>query len=545
MSELNKAPQFVRLSAQAATAELRTETYQGSEVVVVPVIALLGNVVVEGMVSEAPEFVPADVLAAAPSGWDGRPILAAHPNNGTSGANEPSTWDTRVFGQIFHSEFSDNRLRVEAWLNPAQAERAGDDAVDVLARVQSGEMVEVSVGAWVWLEDAEGVSPDGKPYKQVWQACVPDHLAMGLTTQGGVGACSNKMGCGGPRVFASNGGPRVYSAKQATEIKESNMNTSLLARLVAKLGADGLTALAEGMSDNQLRQKLNKALRAIVPAFWGVEEVFHESSTAIYVAMPGDSIEFYECSFTVDGDNVTLGRRKRVEPVTEWKKVATAQGAGDDSKDEADNKPAANAGCKCHEAAAIADGEAARKGKGDGMTDKVKELVGRLTANAATKLTDADVDKLSALGEEQLTALVALVEKPPVEVVKEVVKESTPDPNLVTLTKDEATAMRRALAREQEREKVHRANLTKALVDSGVCKYTEAQLAKKETDDLELLAESLGLLNAEDAGVVDFSGRSLLAASAADDKDNASAAPPDAWKLDANVSKAIGHRTIQ
>jgi len=532
-------PHFVRLSAQATTAQLRNEVYQGQPVVAIPVVALRGNIVVEGMNSEEPEFVPSDVLAAAPNGLDGRPCVNVHPADGKEGANTPERWENAVFGQCFGSHFTNDALQTEVWLNRAQAEHVGPDAVEVIDKALAHEMFEVSIGAWVWLEDEEGIAPDGNHYGQRWKAAVFDHIALGLQAQGGVGACGVDRGCGGPRVL---------SAKQAIEIKERTDMEPMLARLVAKLGKDGLAALAEGMSDNTLRQKLNKALRAVVPAFWGVEEVFNESSTAIYVAMPGDSIEFWECSFSVDGENVTLGRRKRVEPVTEWKKVAASASAADDLSQLSDEEVAARAAnlktnCKCQDhgaANAAGDQAAPNQGtKGASMTDKIKELVGRLTANAATKLTDADAEALGALGEEKLEAMVALVEKP--AEVKEVVKEPTPDPNLVTFTKDEATAMRKALAKQEADEKAHRSTLVKALVGANV-KYTEAQLNAKTTDDLEALAETVGVFEIE-GGAPDFSGRGLFAAHAAADADGADDfIPPDAYALPAAQATALGYK---
>lgn len=539
MTEPRKpVPQFVRLSAQAKTAKLRTETYKGEEHIVVPTVLLVGDIVVEGMNSEAPEFVPADVLAAAPSGLNGRPVVNVHPSDGREGANTPERWEQEVFGQCWNSHFTNGALQTELWLNRTQAENVGPDAIEVIDKALAQEMFEVSIGAWVWLIDEEGVAPDGNKYGQRWQTLVHDHAAAGLQAQGGKGACGIDRGCGGPRVL---------SAKQAEAIKERTdmSQKSLLHRLAEKLGETEFNALAEGMSDNDIRRKLNKALRASVPAFWGVDAIYMDSSTAIYTAMPGDSIEFYECNFTVNGDEVTIGRRKRVEPVTEWKKVAAAQGADGASEDKDDeHKPAANAGCKCHETAANpADGQAAQQGKqGDGtMSDKIKELVGRLVANAATKLTDADAPTLTALGEEKLATMCELFEKPPVEVIKEVPAQA--DPNLVTLTKDEAAAMRKALAKQEAEEKQHRAHLVGALVKQGV-KYTEAQLNAKDTPDLEALADTVGLFDGAEGVAPDYSGRGQFAAHAAANADEGAEAyaPPDAYGLPAASAKALGYR---
>lgn len=565
-----KLPTYVSLAATLDGAQLRTQVYAGVEHLVVPVVALVGDAVVEGMLSNGPELVPADVLAAAPSSWNGRPVVAFHP---LTGANEPETWDKFVFGQIFSAEFSDNRLRMEAFLDPAAAQSAGDDAVEVINKALAGEMIEVSVGAWVWMEEATGVNHQGRKYTSKWVACIPDHLAMGLQTQGGVGACSNEDGCGGMRVNANRPTMHLMTSAQALDaLKETFMPTaqkSFTQLALETLTEPALATLAEGMSDIQLRQSLEKALRALVPGFWGVAEVFADSSTCVFMAMPGDSVEFWEASFTMDGGNATIGRRKQVEPVTKWEKVKNATSSEIEVKVNVDTAAlnelqtiatnlqraactmSANCGggdkCSCNHKSSsantatpvVGDSPAALTGKGASLMSK-KELVGRLVANAATKLTDADVEKLNALSEEQLTALVALVDKPAEKVEVKVEVPATPDPNLVTFTADEAKAMRAALARENARETAHRADLVKGITEAGT-KYTEQQLAAKTTEDLELLADTLGLF--DESAVPDFSGRGLHAVAAANATDNlAASAPPDPWKV-AGLGKALGYRT--
>ena len=547
-----KSPTFVRFSSAPVVAQFRTEVHSGVEYVVAPFVALVGDIVVEGLNSEAPEFVPASVLAAAPAGFNGRPLVNIHPLDGKGSANTPQSWDEQVYGQVFNSEFSDNRLKVECWFNPEQAERAGEGAMEVLAKVRTGELVEVSVGAWVWLEEDPGVAPDGTPYEQRWQAMVPDHLAVGLQAQGGKGACSVETGCGGPRLL---------TAKQATQIvnirnerKETSKMKSL-ASVIEKLGAEGLQALAEGMSDNALRQKLNKALRAVVPGFWGVEEVFPDSSTAIFVARPEDEIQFWECAFTVEGDSVTIGRRKQVEPVTRWEKVAAAANdkivetdKAEINSEAADDKaPSAKPPCQCH--------QNAQNGQGDRDMSKIAELAGKLIAAAAahaTKsngtsapvFTDADKPKLEAMSEPQLEALVAVytaepakqepAPEPKAEVKTEAKDEG--DPDVVTLSRTEANRLRQMANREEKREKAHRETIIASLVAAG-CAYTEKQLQAKDTEDLDLLARSLDI-NEEPS----FEGRGLHAVERANgDKDKA-VVPTDPWKTGA-LGKQLGYAT--
>lgn len=529
-------PSFVRLSGEAVAAEVRMATYAGVEHVVVPIVALKGGIVVTGLLSDGPEYIPPDVLAAAPGGWSGRPCIAYHPDDT---ANTPQTWDSSVFGQAFSATYSDDLLRVEGWLNPKQAERAGEDAVEVVAKALAGDMFEVSVGAWVWLEEEEGVSPSGEKYSYRWQAVVPDHIALGLQRHGGKGACSNEMGCGGPRVF---------SAKQAADIKDnketSMPSTNLLSRLATKLGKEGVEALAEGMSDNDIRRKLNRALRAIVPGFWGVDEVFQADSTAIFTAMPQDSLEFWECAFTLDeAGEVTIGRRKQVEPVTEWKRVTKAADGDEEPEDKPELKTESNKSCKCHEAdngnTAVVGDKQPDQGKGVTMSDKATDkgvlagdaatatLAGRLIANSAAPFQESDKDVLLAMGEEKLTALAAAFEKP----------EPAVDPNAVVIAKDKLAQLERLAAREEARDKQHRAQLVAALLATGRKGFDEKALNAKLTEELEALSEFAGI--EEPAVTV---GPGTFALSQVDNADINDYMPPDPWKSPPALAKQLGYR---
>src|SRR5688572_26209003 len=126
-------PTFVRLTSRPVAAEFRIDTLAGVECVVAPFVALVGDIVVEGMRSEKPEYVPANVLAISSEGLNGRPIVNIHPTDEKGSANTPESWSNLVYGQVFDAEFVDNRLKVECWFNPKQAERAGAGAIEVLS----------------------------------------------------------------------------------------------------------------------------------------------------------------------------------------------------------------------------------------------------------------------------------------------------------------------------------------------------------------------------------------------------------------------------
>lgn len=178
-----------------ATGQLRTGQYEGREHIVVPVVALMEGVI-HAINAETPEFVPIQCLACAPQGWNGRPIVLAHPvrNGRQISANSPEVLEAQAFGRIFNARILGKKLLMDAWIDPVRAKAVGADRM--LERIQANDMVEVSVGAFVVAEATAGIY-NNKIYKAVWKDVVPDHLAF---LPRGVGACSNQMGCGTPRA---------------------------------------------------------------------------------------------------------------------------------------------------------------------------------------------------------------------------------------------------------------------------------------------------------------------------------------------------------
>lgn len=198
-----------------AGGQIRTAQFDGRKHLVVPVVMLLGDAVLRPMHSSSPEFVPAELLAEAPSQWDGRPIVAVHPHQGRGSANQPRTLEAMKFGTIFHTKFKSNSLQAEAWIDPARAEKLGGDALDTTRRLSRGERIEVSVGAWVALAEESGVSPSGARYGARWASLASDHLAFGLA--GHEGACSVDMGCGAPRAAQADDTAAVSQTRAAAQ----------------------------------------------------------------------------------------------------------------------------------------------------------------------------------------------------------------------------------------------------------------------------------------------------------------------------------------
>jgi len=181
------------------TGAIRLETFNSKEHIVVPVVA-----VVEGVMfasgADGPELVTAEVLSRAPGSWNGRPVVVNHPKS-TDGemisANDPITLESQSIGVLFNTKVEDKKLKTEAWIDTARASELGGVIEETINAVSEGEVVEVSVGAFVSTLAQEGTFDD-KEFSAIWQDVVPDHLA--ILEKGVKGACSIEDGCGTNRV---------------------------------------------------------------------------------------------------------------------------------------------------------------------------------------------------------------------------------------------------------------------------------------------------------------------------------------------------------
>jgi hypothetical protein len=462
-------PQFLRIAAEVDSSNLRTAEFMGDEHLVVPVVALVGDSVVRPMGSAGPEFVPAEELAATPGAWNGRPVLPDHPK-GASSANDPETLEAEQFGQVFNSTFENGRLKVEAWLNRAAAERIGEAAQDVIRRFEAGEMVEVSVGAWVAAEKRSG-SHNGKPYEFVWHDVVPDHLAM--LPEGTKGACSIEMGCGAPRMNQDGEAPKMTKMQ------------SMFNRFLESVG---ITSAEVG--DATLRDSLHSALFAVEPAFEGIIEVFPDSGTVVYMTFPEETMMLWERGFSVDDEaNVTLAdEAAQVEQVTGFQPVKAARADPGDS----DTKTAQDGDCPCNH-----QGEPP-------MTKDVQELVGRLVACERSPFTEADAEWLAAAPEERLRELADNLPKPAPE-------PAAPTPQTEAEWLEAAPeGIRSMVERYQNEEASRRASLVLSLAAAQTV-YSAEALETKPTEELASLAKILKL----DEPTPDFSGRPMPVAAKA------------------------------
>lgn len=472
------------INAQADTKAIRMETLLGEEQMVVPVVAL-----VEGVHQAAnapnPELALASEFGKFPQSWDGRPVLLNHPvrDGELVSANSPDVTDTEVFGSLFNAFIEDKKLKAEIWINKTRVAELGDDVQATVKRLEDGDIVEVSIGAFMSILEAKGTY-GGETYEGIWVDIVPDHMA--LLSEGTIGACSIEDGCGAPRINmrtqpTENGAPPTASESgQDAKSTKKGMFTDLIEKFKAlKLNLGG----NEGdISDSDKRRRLDVALMDADPerAFIWIHAVFN--SSVVYERNETLLMRSYSIdnagSVSVEDDIVAVFLKTTFEPVE-----PAPQGAST-------------------------------------MTD-LEKRVAALIANPKTQFTEANIGILNGLSEDVIKEMEAAAEKlPEPEVKKEEPKQepaaaaaATPadlqavvDKEAVKLLEgqkqepvksktaeefiDEAPAeMQEVLLEGLNMHRGRKAELVKSLASNNRCDYTEDALNTMSVGDLEKMAK--------------------------------------------------------
>jgi hypothetical protein len=387
----------LRLGMQAATSEIKMRQFNGIDHIVAPVVMLKVGVIWPSN-SPMPELVTLESFARSPGAWNNEPVLWDHP---PESAGLPGIMEQMAFGRVFNAHVEEDRLMAEAWLDPQRAMQLGGHAQRSVERILAGEMQEVSVGAFVEYLMKSGVF-NGKEYGRVWARAFPDHLALLPETD--TGACSNEMGCGIPRAASAKSVFYSYDEPDRALLHQGTDNGTLPAPGVmeGQTNEEPMTTLQtlrerfkdlcrfvslqgeEGMSDVDLRQVLDAALRATEPGFLGVEAVFTESSSVVFAVAPEEVVAWFSQAFTIaDSGEVTFSDREEVAPVTRFEPVGATT---------------ASASCDCDDATGTSQEE--------GDTD-MDERIQALIANAGTPYTEADAVWMAGIPEDRLAALEA------------------------------------------------------------------------------------------------------------------------------------------
>jgi len=383
---------------QQEAGELRTAAFEDREHLIVPVVALVEGVI-HPVNADTPELVLAEELKPTVGAWNGEPVCFDHPDIGgvRVSANDPRVLEQFMVGRLFNTKLEDLRLKTEAWLDLPRIAAMSGRAQELVDRINAGELVEVSVGAFVAAERKSGVH-DGKRYAAVWREIGPDHLAM--LPAGIAGACSVEMGCGAPRAASAGAGLlHVLSADgilMPTGVNEEGRVTGLndaeggpgkfatLAERFRGLGRFLLRDAQGDMSDNDLRQALSTALFSTEPAFLFIEAVFPAEQLVVYAVEPEGEFAWLERSFEInDAGDVTFGDSVEVIPTTTFEPVTAA------------------AACGCDDPAVCQCGSQPNE---ETNMDKAQRIAA-LIANERTTFTAADEAGLVAMSDATLTAL--------------------------------------------------------------------------------------------------------------------------------------------
>jgi hypothetical protein len=492
-----------------AAGELRTAQFESRQHLIVPVVALMEGVI-QAANSDEPEFVPAEVLAQFAAAWNGEPVLWDHPIVGGErvSANDPRVLEAYMTGRLFNAQMKGTKLSPEAWLDLERCAAMGGHAQDLVDRVNAGELIEVSVGAFVKALAERGVHK-GKRYSRRWTELAPDHLAM--LPAGTQGACSAEMGCGAPRAAAARAVDRsawgplhvlsadglLMAADEHTEdaVKLGNADRgagtfeTLAERFKGAVSFFFRNAQSDGeLSDAELRAALDAALFSTVPGFLGIEAVFASDSTVIYAVAPDGDVQWYsrEYSLSDSGAIELAGDETEVKPVTRFEPVTAAGACGCDPQGEID-------------------------------MDKATRIAA-LIACDRTPFTESDRAGLELLSIESLESLEAPAEEPVVEPVTPAVEEPVEEPvqaaagEPAELSDEEwmskaPAKIRAALQRQLDAEAAEHALHVTALEAAQDVYDREALEAKtiEELKDLTKLCTAAGKVEAQP----DFSGKGL------------------------------------
>lgn len=187
---LSRSPSKAAFVLNDGKVAVRTETLNGKEYLVAPVVAIR-----EGVLNG--ELVPAEEIGKQFQAWNGVPVTINHPklNGEYVSASSPEYLGEEV-GRFYNVQFDGNALKGDIWLDVEKINQLGGEALIALERLQKGLPVEVSTGYWAESTNESGVFR-GQDYTAVQSRIIPDHLAL---LPNGIGACSWEDGCGAPRV---------------------------------------------------------------------------------------------------------------------------------------------------------------------------------------------------------------------------------------------------------------------------------------------------------------------------------------------------------
>lgn len=204
--------QLQTLVSNIKAAQVRNETMEGREYLVVPMVMLTEGVHAG---TNGPLFYSEKELSKTPVVWNQKPIVVYHPTmNGVSiSACDPDVITAQKVGVIMNTTWDGKtkKLRAEAWL---EKERANTVDIRVLQAVDAKSIMEVSTGLFTDNDFEEGTY-NGKAYQYAAKNFRPDHLALLPDVKG---ACSIEDGAGLLQVNEASHGDLRQAIQMAVQV---------------------------------------------------------------------------------------------------------------------------------------------------------------------------------------------------------------------------------------------------------------------------------------------------------------------------------------
>ena len=499
MRESRQRREFA-FSVQVNAAELRVDKIDGREFKVFPAV-MLNEGVLRSVSSPGPELVLSEEFGKVVEGWNGRPITAGHPQRDDDfvSAGRPDVFNREQMGFVFNSRMDGDKLRSEMWIDVDKAKKS-DGGLEILRRMEAGERVEISTGYFMDLESAQGEFRGAK-YEGIQRNFVPDHLAVLGDVE--KGACSWEMGCG-VRVNAAKEG-KWGKDKPAGSLRDEEDGALMKAYRMVK----GL--FTGNINDMDLRTALQIALDK--------EAESGENQTRAFrfiIAVEGEFVVYEEDfrklmkrGFKMGKDGkVVLGKEvQEVRPETNF--IAVNQAAS----------PSAEERKEMDKAGVVSKIIASKVNK---FEEKDRAVLMSLNEEVLQKIEEASPAAPETVGGPAPSdpAAPEKKEEPPViankgpQTAEEYVK-AAPE------------GVRDFLAGGLEMLKRHREAMVKAITSNSANKFTEAELKKMGTDDLEKISALLGDAVPE----VNYSGRGIHRVPALNVSEEAIPEPPSVFKL--------------
>lgn len=261
----------------------RQETLDGKDYYVVPVIAMIEGVRFGGS-QEFPELGLAENFGKFPDSWNTSPVVMNHPQDGDLflSAGTKEILETQSFGTVLNTQLKGTKLHMEAWLDISKRELS-PQVTRVFERIENAEIVEVSVGFFCELADAEIEGTyNEETYKGVWTNIVPDHLA--ILEEGQIGACSVDQGCG----------TRIQQIKEENMLKTQCSCTLTDEQKTTVLNALRINTVAEELQSTNIEKVLDIAINKMLGTLWSYVYSFTANTVVYYnsTSMKVEQVEY-------------------------------------------------------------------------------------------------------------------------------------------------------------------------------------------------------------------------------------------------------------